>query len=101
MKLNVIIFLFIFVQISTVKGSLVNLYMSGFLDTKKVAAPSYDGKREIYNSKSRNCFFSPVHCVLLNKNPESVMMFRHLPTVNDKKYFDYYRLKNLLNIHNV
>ncbi|CEF69908.1 Hypothetical protein SRAE_2000455400 [Strongyloides ratti] len=60
----------------------MDLYMSGFIDNQKF----FDVRNKehtIQNSKSRNCFFSPVHCHLLMNNPEHLIYF--VKVTSDKK----------------
>uniref|UniRef100_A0A0K0FLW4 Uncharacterized protein n=1 Tax=Strongyloides venezuelensis TaxID=75913 RepID=A0A0K0FLW4_STRVS len=76
-KLLFFIYLIVSIEFSTTKGSLMNLYMSGFFENKKVA--DFKNKEHtIQNSRSRNCFFSPVHCYLQKNNPERSIYFRRL-----------------------
>uniref|UniRef100_A0A0K0E2X7 Uncharacterized protein n=1 Tax=Strongyloides stercoralis TaxID=6248 RepID=A0A0K0E2X7_STRER len=62
------------VTILTTKGSLIDFYMRGIVDNQK-SFNIKDKQHTIQNSKSRNCFFSPVHCYLLKHKPERSIYF--------------------------
>uniref|UniRef100_A0A0N5BCF4 Secreted protein n=1 Tax=Strongyloides papillosus TaxID=174720 RepID=A0A0N5BCF4_STREA len=76
-KMLFFIYLIVLVKFSTTKGSLMSLYMSGFVENKKVADLK-NKEHTIQNSRSRNCFFSPVHCYLQKNKPERSIYFRRL-----------------------